>query len=103
MTWQPSAADATSQLPTHLLLRHPCHNTISLTEFWKSYSIRHSIENIPHALKQITANSMRGVWRRLLPQCANSSDFEEETLIEEITNIGRELEYNGPTNHARKN
>jgi hypothetical protein len=41
---------------------------------------------------------MRGVWKRLLPQCANRSDFEEETLIEEKTNIGRDLEYNGPEN-----
>jgi hypothetical protein len=33
---------------------------------------------------------MRGVWKRILPHFANS-DFEEETVIEERTNIGREF------------
>jgi hypothetical protein len=30
-----------------------------------------------------------------LPQCANSSVFEEETVVEEITNFGRELGFDG--------
>jgi hypothetical protein len=46
---------------------------------------------IHHAWKQITANNTSGVWMRILPHCVNSSDFEEETVIEEITNTGREL------------
>jgi hypothetical protein len=33
-----------------------------------------------------------------LPHCANSSDFEEETVIELITNIERELGFDGPEN-----
>jgi hypothetical protein len=41
---------------------------------------------------------MRGVWKRILPHCANSSDFEEKTIIEEITNIGRELGFDGLEN-----
>lgn len=34
---------------------------------------------------------MRGMWKRILPHCANTDDFEEETVIQRITNIGREL------------
>jgi hypothetical protein len=34
---------------------------------------------------------MHGVWKCILPHCANSSDFKEETVLEEKTNIGREL------------
>jgi hypothetical protein len=37
---------------------------------------------------------MRGVWKRILPHCANSSDFEEEN-VEEIKNIRRELGFDG--------
>jgi hypothetical protein len=37
---------------------------------------------------------MCGVWKRTLPYCADSSDFEEETIIE-ITNIERELGSDG--------
>jgi hypothetical protein len=40
---------------------------------------------------------MRGVWKRILPHCANRSDFEEEIVIEEI-NIGRELGFDGLEN-----
>jgi hypothetical protein len=43
---------------------------------------------------------MHGVWKRILPHCVNSSDFEGETVIEEITNIGRELEFDGLENDA---
>jgi hypothetical protein len=38
------------------------------------------------------------VWKKILPHCVNSSDFIEETVIEEITNIGRELGFDGPEN-----
>jgi hypothetical protein len=31
------------------------------------------------------------VWKRISPHFANSSDFEEETVIKEIRNAGREL------------
>jgi hypothetical protein len=41
---------------------------------------------------------MHGVWRHILPHCANSSDFKEETVTEEITNIGRELGLDGLEN-----
>jgi hypothetical protein len=37
-----------------------------------------------------------------LPHCANSSDFEEETLITEITNIGREVGFDGLENDVRE-
>jgi hypothetical protein len=37
-------------------------------------------------------NNMRGVRKRILPHCPNSSDFEGETVIEEITNIFRAVE-----------
>jgi hypothetical protein len=73
-------------------------NVISLTEFWKNYNIRHAIENIHHAWRQTTANNMRGVWKRILPHCANSSDFEEETVQQEIRNIGRKHGYGGLEN-----
>ncbi|XP_063152245.1 uncharacterized protein LOC134492057 isoform X1 [Candoia aspera] len=66
-------------------------DAVSLTEFWKNYNIRHAIENIHHAWQQITADNMRGVWKHILPRCANGSDFEENTVIEEITNTGRKL------------
>jgi hypothetical protein len=54
---------------------------------------------------------MGRVWTRILPHCANSSDFEEETVIEEITNIGREHGFGGletamfgnSSVHSRKN
>jgi hypothetical protein len=36
------------------------------------------------------ANNTRGVWKRILPHCENSSDVEE-IVIEEITNFGRVL------------
>jgi hypothetical protein len=41
---------------------------------------------------------MHGVWKHILPHCANSSDFKEETIVEEITNIGRELGFDGLEN-----
>jgi hypothetical protein len=41
-------------------------------------------------IQYLTANNMHGVWKRILPHRANSSDFEEETVIQEI-NILREL------------
>jgi hypothetical protein len=41
---------------------------------------------------------MCGVWKRILPHCANISDFEEETVIEEITSIGKELGFDGLEN-----
>jgi hypothetical protein len=50
--------------------------------------------------EQITANNMRGVWKCILPHCANSSDFEEEAVLEEITNIGRELGFDGLENDS---
>jgi hypothetical protein len=37
------------------------------------------------------------MWKSILPHCANSSDFEEETVVEEI-NIGRELRFDGLEN-----
>jgi hypothetical protein len=36
---------------------------------------------------------MCGVWKRIFPHCAISSDFEEE-----ITNIGREFGFDGLEN-----
>jgi hypothetical protein len=33
-----------------------------------------------------------------LPHCANSSDFKEETVIEELTNTERELGFDGLEN-----
>jgi hypothetical protein len=57
--------------------------------------MRHAIHNIQHAWQKITANNMGRVWKRTLPSCENSSDLEEETVIEEITNIGRELGFDG--------
>jgi hypothetical protein len=36
---------------------------------------------------------MRGVWKRILPHCANGSDFEEE-----VTDIGSQLGFEGLEN-----
>jgi hypothetical protein len=55
-------------------------------------------ENIHHAWQQGTANNKREVQKCILPSWANSSDFEEETVIEEITNIGRKLKFDGLEN-----
>jgi hypothetical protein len=55
------------------------------------------MENVHHSWQQITVNNMHGVWKRILPHCANS-DFKEETVIEETTNIGRELGFDGLEN-----
>jgi hypothetical protein len=41
---------------------------------------------------------MRGVWKHILPHCVSSTDFKEETVLEEITNIGRELGFVGLEN-----
>jgi hypothetical protein len=41
---------------------------------------------------------MRGGWKHILPHGANSSDFKEETVAEGITNIGRELGFDGLEN-----
>jgi hypothetical protein len=71
------------------------NDAISLTEFLEYYNIRHAIENIQQVWQLITANNIRGVWNRILSHCANSSDFEEETVIEETTNIERELGFDG--------
>jgi hypothetical protein len=38
------------------------------------------------------------VWKSVLPHCANRSDFEERTVIKEITNIGKELRFDGLEN-----
>jgi hypothetical protein len=64
---------------------------------WINY-IRHAKENIHHPRQQISKNNMRGVWKSILPHCANGRDFEEEIVIEEITNIGRELGFDGLEN-----
>jgi hypothetical protein len=53
---------------------------------------------IHHGWQQITVNNMCGVWKRILPHCAKSNDFEEETVKEEITNIRRELGFDEPEN-----
>jgi hypothetical protein len=66
-------------------------NAISLTELWKNYNFRYAIESIHHAWQQITTNNTRGIWKHILPHFANSSDFKEETVTEEITNTGRKL------------
>jgi hypothetical protein len=71
---------------------------VSLTEFWKNYNIRHAVENIHHAFQEITANNIRGVWKNILPHCANISDFEEETVVKKLTNVGREFGFNGLEN-----
>jgi hypothetical protein len=42
-------------------------------------------------IEQITANNMHRVLKCILPHCASISDFKEETVIEETTNIGGEL------------
>jgi hypothetical protein len=34
---------------------------------------------------------MRGVWKHNLSHCADSSDYEEESVTEELTNTAREL------------
>jgi hypothetical protein len=41
---------------------------------------------------------MHGAWKCISPHCANRSDFEEETVVEEITNIGKELGFDGLEN-----
>jgi hypothetical protein len=72
-------------------------DAISLTEFRKNY-IRHTTENIHHAWQELIANNMRGVWKSILLHWENTSDFDEEIVIEEITNIGRELGTDGIEN-----
>jgi hypothetical protein len=37
-----------------------------------------------------------------MPHCTNSSDFEEETIIAEITNIGRKLGFDGLENDVQE-
>jgi hypothetical protein len=41
---------------------------------------------------------MRGVWKCILPHCANSSAFEKESAVEEVTNTGGELGFPGLEN-----
>jgi hypothetical protein len=42
---------------------------------------------------------MYGVWKHILPHRANSSNFKEGTVLEEITNIGREPGFVGLENY----
>jgi hypothetical protein len=51
-------------------------------------------------IEQITANNMRGMWKCILPHCAITSDFKEETGIKEIANIGGELGFDGLENDS---
>jgi uncharacterized protein CbrC (UPF0167 family) len=46
-------------------------------------------------------NCKQHAWsvERILAHCENSSDFEEETVLEEITNIGREVGFDGLENY----
>jgi hypothetical protein len=64
-------------------------DAICLTEFWKNYNTRRGIGNIHHVWQQIIVKNMRAELKRIFPHCANSSDFEQETVIEKITNIGK--------------
>jgi hypothetical protein len=45
---------------------------------WKIYNIRYLLENIRQALQQITANNMRGVWKRLIVQIVVRNRYRRE-------------------------
>jgi hypothetical protein len=47
--------------------------------------------HIRRAWEQVSANNMRGAWKRILRHCANGSDFKEEIVIKKVTNTEREL------------
>jgi hypothetical protein len=67
---------------------------ISLTEFWKNFNIRQAIENIYEPWQEVTTNTMRAVWKYLLPYGANKfCGFENrvDTVIEEISVTGKDL------------
>jgi hypothetical protein len=42
---------------------------ISLTEFWKNFSIRQATEN--ESWQEVTVKTMRAVWKYLLSYCTN--------------------------------
>ena len=80
-------------------------DTISLTEFWKKYNIKQAIQNIDESWQEVTVSNMRAVWKHIIPHCANdfggfaehcANDFvgfaeQVTTVVEEITDIGRQL------------
>jgi hypothetical protein len=51
--------------------------------------MNHIVENIHNTWEQIMANCMHGVWKHVLPHCANSSLFKGETVI--LDCIGKSL------------
>jgi hypothetical protein len=69
-------------------------DAISLTDFWKKFNIRQAILNIYESWQEVTANTMRAVWKYLLPYCANDfCVFENrvDAVTEEISVIGKDL------------
>jgi hypothetical protein len=67
---------------------------ISLTQFWKNFIVKQVIENICESWQEVTASTMRAMWKYLLPYCANDfCGFENRVgaVIEEVSTIGKAL------------
>ena len=69
-------------------------DSISLQEFWKSFNIKHAIENISLSWEEVTPKWLNGCWKKLLPECTiDFPGFETpvKNVIEEIALIGKDL------------
>lgn len=69
-------------------------NTPSLPDFWKSYNIKNTIDNINASWLEITHHNMKVVWKNILQHC--SSNFTNlETEIQQVSvdivNFGNEI------------
>ena len=59
------------------------HDVQDVTVFWKNFTIKGAIDNISRAWSQVTENAMKGVWKKLWPNCAATASTDVETSLDD--------------------
>jgi hypothetical protein len=52
----------------------------TVREFWKSFNIKKSVENINLSWKEVTPLTMNSVWEKILSQCVIGDDLQNSVL-----------------------
>ena len=60
---------------------------LTLKDFWKSYNILDSVQNIAHSWEEVKVTNINHVWRKLCPQFVNYFDGLEQRADQVIMNI----------------